>query len=290
MTTDVKLADRPRWKKRALGDGHHRPPCRLGPTDRDASPDARLHPHRRSTLGHDVVVPVPRRTPRRALAAAPQVAALVRRPLRPERGVDRAHFPLSLPGRPRTWLTGEAAPYYLFHPAVPQRIASFAPRARLIRVLPEPGDRAWSHYQHERAADTSRCPSRLRSMPRSNVWRPSSIRSTTGTSSGTTTAITPTSAAACTRTNWRATARLPGPPDPRPDERRTAPRHPGDRGSSHRLPRPRSSGVDVDDAPQRPQLRTYRSTCTERLTERSRSRTGDWRHCSNVRSSGRSRS
>jgi hypothetical protein len=48
-------------------------------------------------------------------------------------------------GRPV--LTGEATTYYLFHPAVPERVGRDLPRARLIAILRDPVDRAYSHYQ-----------------------------------------------------------------------------------------------------------------------------------------------
>jgi sulfotransferase family protein len=67
----------------------------------------------------------------------------------------RAH----LPARPRQWparlrhgrwpSVGEASPSYLFHPLAPERVAGLMPRARLIAVLRNPVDRAFSHYQHE---------------------------------------------------------------------------------------------------------------------------------------------
>lgn len=67
----------------------------------------------------------------------------------------RAH----LPARPRQWparlrhgrwpSVGEASPSYLFHPFAPERVASLMPQARLIAVLRNPVDRAFSHYQHE---------------------------------------------------------------------------------------------------------------------------------------------
>jgi hypothetical protein len=44
---------------------------------------------------------------------------------------------------------GEATPYYLFHPAVPARVASQLPDVRLIAVLRDPVERAWSQYRHE---------------------------------------------------------------------------------------------------------------------------------------------
>jgi Sulfotransferase domain len=45
--------------------------------------------------------------------------------------------------------TGEASPYYLFHPHVPHRVAEHLPRVRLIALLRDPVQRAYSHYQHE---------------------------------------------------------------------------------------------------------------------------------------------
>lgn len=46
-------------------------------------------------------------------------------------------------------LVGESTPYYLFHPAVPRRVARDVPSARAIAVLRDPVERAWSHYRHE---------------------------------------------------------------------------------------------------------------------------------------------
>lgn len=44
---------------------------------------------------------------------------------------------------------GEGAPYYLFHPAIPDRIAAVMSECRIIVVLREPLDRAVSHHAHE---------------------------------------------------------------------------------------------------------------------------------------------
>jgi hypothetical protein len=57
----------------------------------------------------------------------------------------RANFP----AQPRQPLVGEASPSYLFHPLAPERVAALIPSARLIAVLRNPVDRAFSHYQHE---------------------------------------------------------------------------------------------------------------------------------------------
>ncbi len=65
----------------------------------------------------------------------------------------RSHFPLSAGGRPiaRPWLrpalTGEASPYYLFHPLAVQRLADAVPGVRLIVLLRDPVERAYSHYK-----------------------------------------------------------------------------------------------------------------------------------------------
>jgi Sulfotransferase domain len=44
-------------------------------------------------------------------------------------------------------ITGEATPYYLFDPPVAKRMAETVPKARLIALLRNPVDRAYSHYQ-----------------------------------------------------------------------------------------------------------------------------------------------
>ena len=57
----------------------------------------------------------------------------------------RGQFPLRSGGR----LVGEASPSYLFHPLAPERARAVVPHARLVAVLRDPVDRAYSHYQHE---------------------------------------------------------------------------------------------------------------------------------------------
>jgi hypothetical protein len=49
----------------------------------------------------------------------------------------------------RTACTGEASPNYFFHPYAAERIAATLPHARLIVILRNPVDRAYSHYQHQ---------------------------------------------------------------------------------------------------------------------------------------------
>lgn len=58
----------------------------------------------------------------------------------------RAQFPLALPGG--SPVTGEASTSYLFHPAVPARVARHLPEVRLVALLRDPVERAHSHYLH----------------------------------------------------------------------------------------------------------------------------------------------
>ncbi len=44
-------------------------------------------------------------------------------------------------------ITGEATPYYLFDRRVPERVASFLPAVKLVALLRNPVDRAYSQYQ-----------------------------------------------------------------------------------------------------------------------------------------------
>ncbi len=66
----------------------------------------------------------------------------------------RAHFPTTAR---RRWVerresgrsvTGEASPYYLFHPAVPERLHRVLPHVKLVAILRDPVDRAVSEYHH----------------------------------------------------------------------------------------------------------------------------------------------
>jgi hypothetical protein len=67
----------------------------------------------------------------------------------------RAHFPSRAR---RSWeqrrrglpvLTFEASPNYLFHPLAPARAATMVPDAKLVVLLRNPVERAFSHHQHE---------------------------------------------------------------------------------------------------------------------------------------------
>lgn len=65
----------------------------------------------------------------------------------------RAHFPATadLQGASagnRRRITGEATPDYLMNPLVPARIHGVIPNARLIALLRDPADRAYSFYKH----------------------------------------------------------------------------------------------------------------------------------------------
>lgn len=51
--------------------------------------------------------------------------------------------------RSSNWITGEASPYYVFHPLVPQRVWEFDPSLKIIVLLRDPVARALSHYYHE---------------------------------------------------------------------------------------------------------------------------------------------
>jgi hypothetical protein len=67
----------------------------------------------------------------------------------------RSHFPLALYKRfvitiqKGNFVTGEATPYYLSHPHAPRRISAALPDVRLIILLRNPVDRAFSHYRSE---------------------------------------------------------------------------------------------------------------------------------------------
>ena len=48
----------------------------------------------------------------------------------------------------QAFLTGEATPEYLFLPHIPQRVAQILPHVKLVVLLRNPVDRAYSQYQH----------------------------------------------------------------------------------------------------------------------------------------------
>ena len=57
----------------------------------------------------------------------------------------RGQFPLRAGER----LVGEASPSYLFHPLAPERARRLVPGVKLVALLRDPVDRAYSQYQHE---------------------------------------------------------------------------------------------------------------------------------------------
>lgn len=74
------------------------------------------------------------------------------------RGRDwyRGHFPLARPAALRTARIGgpvafEACTYYMFHPFTMERIAQDFPEMKLVAMLRDPVERAYSAYKHEYA-------------------------------------------------------------------------------------------------------------------------------------------
>jgi Sulfotransferase domain len=67
----------------------------------------------------------------------------------------RAHFPTAIQKfsveftRKHRFVTGEASAYYLFHPHAPKRVAQLIPEVKLIVLLRNPVDRAYSQYNFE---------------------------------------------------------------------------------------------------------------------------------------------
>lgn len=67
----------------------------------------------------------------------------------------RAHFPSFLHKyyveqiRKQELVTGESSPYYIFHPHASKRILETVPQVKLIALLRNPVDRAYSHFRHE---------------------------------------------------------------------------------------------------------------------------------------------
>lgn len=61
----------------------------------------------------------------------------------------RAYFPSRLTHIGSCAITGEATPYYFFHPLAPERLRAHFPHVKLILLLRNPVERAYSHYQHQ---------------------------------------------------------------------------------------------------------------------------------------------
>lgn len=73
-----------------------------------------------------------------------------------DRGPDwyRAHFPLRRPERGGSGarrVTLESSPYYMFHPLAPGRIAQDLPGVRVVVLVRDPVERAFSAHAHETA-------------------------------------------------------------------------------------------------------------------------------------------
>ncbi|MGN6793574.1 MAG: sulfotransferase family protein [Streptosporangiaceae bacterium] len=70
-------------------------------------------------------------------------------------GWYRAHFPLRVSGQRAARITGdpaltfESSPYYMFHPCAADRIASDLPDVKLLVLVRDPVERAYSAYAHE---------------------------------------------------------------------------------------------------------------------------------------------
>ena len=63
-----------------------------------------------------------------------------------------AHFPFNHRPWSTKWrITGEASPYYMVHPMAPERVRGLNRDMKVIAILRDPVDRAFSHYQHERS-------------------------------------------------------------------------------------------------------------------------------------------
>jgi hypothetical protein len=60
----------------------------------------------------------------------------------------RAHFPLRKKLAINQAITGEATPNYMFRPKAVQRIAAILPNVKIIVLLRDPVDRAYSHYNY----------------------------------------------------------------------------------------------------------------------------------------------
>jgi len=66
----------------------------------------------------------------------------------------KAHFPSSIEKyylkqkHKHNFIIGEASPYYLIHPLAAKRVFETIPKVKLIVLLRNPTDRAYSHYNH----------------------------------------------------------------------------------------------------------------------------------------------
>ena len=65
-----------------------------------------------------------------------------------QKGIDWYESQFASKSSPQ-FLTGEASPYYIFHPLVAQRLKQHYPQIKIIVLLRNPVDRAISQYYHE---------------------------------------------------------------------------------------------------------------------------------------------
>ncbi|TWD83279.1 sulfotransferase domain-containing protein [Kribbella amoyensis] len=68
----------------------------------------------------------------------------------------QGHFPVAAVAAARTRRTGapmtfDSSGYYLFHPLAPERIAAHLPGVKIVVLVRDPVERAFSAYKHERA-------------------------------------------------------------------------------------------------------------------------------------------
>ena len=76
-------------------------------------------------------------------------------------------------------LCGEATPDYLFYEGACERIAKTIPKAKLLAILRNPVDRAWSHYWHNvrRGRETLRFADALKAEPSRAASKDPDVRS-----------------------------------------------------------------------------------------------------------------
>jgi hypothetical protein len=69
-----------------------------------------------------------------------------------QRGLNwyRRHFPMAAEGANGT-ICGESSPFYMFCPHSPRRIAELVPTVKIIVLLRNPVDRAYSHFHHNQS-------------------------------------------------------------------------------------------------------------------------------------------
>lgn len=56
----------------------------------------------------------------------------------------------------KDFITGEATPYYIFHPLAARRVAQYMPHAKFVLIIRNPVDRTYSHYNHEMRKGTEK--------------------------------------------------------------------------------------------------------------------------------------